>query len=243
MPGLSGAASRPISSVPARPPIRCTPTTSSESSKPSLNFSPTASAHSTPATAPIAKAPNALTDEQDGVMATNPATTPEAAPSVVAWPSRIRSVSSQKSMAVPVAIVVVMNVLAATPLALVAEPALNPYQPNHSRPAPSITNGTLCGRNSVVGQPLRLPRTIARTRPAVPELMWTAVPPGMALACKGKRILPPVSPATPSNEKNKCATGNYQIVARSPANTSHMVNFSRLHPAPEIQVNVMIVKV
>ena len=57
---------------------------------------------------------------------------------------------SQESMAVPVAIVVVMNVVPATPLALVAEPALNPYQPNHSSPAPSITNGTLCGRNSVV---------------------------------------------------------------------------------------------
>src|ERR1700744_2211669 len=139
MAGDSGAASRPTSRVPARPPIRCTPTTSSESSNPSLNFSPTASAHSTPATAPITKAPNALTDEHDGVMATNPATIPEAPPSVVAWPSRIRSVSSQKSMAVPVAIVVVMNVDPATPLELLAEPALNPYQPPHSRPGPSIT--------------------------------------------------------------------------------------------------------
>src|SRR5271155_5462181 len=207
MPGLSGAASRPISSVPARPPIRCTPTTSSESSKPSLNFSPTASAHSTPATAPIAKAPNALTDEQDGVMATNPATMPEAPPSVVAWPSRIRSVSSQKSMAVAVAIVVVMNVAPAAPLELVAEPALNPYQPNHSKPAPSITNGTLCGRNVVAGQPLRLPRTIASTNPAMPALIWTAVPPAKSIACSLLLIQPPWAPVTPSAQNTQCATG------------------------------------
>src|ERR1700730_2678068 len=158
---LSGAASRPTSRVPVKPPIMCTPTTSSESSKPNLNFSPTASAHTTPATNPTTKAPSTLTDEQDGVMATSPATMPDAAPSVVACPSRIRSVSSQASMAVAVAIVVAMNVDPAEPLELVADPALNPNQPNHSNPAPSITNGTLCGRNSAVGQPLRLPRPIA----------------------------------------------------------------------------------
>src|SRR6202000_2358896 len=174
---LSGAATRPTSSVPVNPPIMCTPTTSSESSKPNLNFSPTASAHTPPPTKPMTRAPNTLTDEHDGVMATNPATMPDAAPSVVACPSRIRSVTNQASIAAAVAPVVVVNVDPATPFALVAEPALNPYQPNHSRPAPSITNGTLCGRNNGVGQPLRLPRTIARTRPAVPEVMWTAVPP------------------------------------------------------------------
>src|SRR6202008_3075772 len=125
----------------------------------------------------MTRAPNGLTDPQDGVMATRPATMPDAAPSVVALPSRKRSVSIQPSMAVAVAIVVVMNVDPAAPLALVADPALNPYQPNHSNPAPSITNGRLCGRNSVVGQPRRLPSTIASTRPATPELMCTAVPP------------------------------------------------------------------
>src|SRR3974390_1630496 len=168
---LSGAASRPTSSVPVSPPIMCTPTTSSESSKPSLNFSPTASAHITPATAPTTRAPSTLTDEQDGVMATSPATIPDAAPSVVGFPSRMRSVSSQASMAVAVAIVVVMKVDPAEPLELVADPALTPNQPNHSNPAPSITKGRLCGRNSVVGQPLRLPSTIASANPATPELI------------------------------------------------------------------------
>src|ERR1700727_1031555 len=243
MAGLSGAASRPTSRGPARPPIRCTPTTSSESSKPSLNFSPTASAHSTPAIAPIAKAPTALTDEHDGVMATNPATMPDAPPSVVAWPSRIRSVSSQKSMAVAVAIVVVMNVEPATPLELVAEPALNPYQPNHSRPAPSITNGTLCGRNSVVGQPLRLPRTIASTKPAVPELIWTAVPPAKSIACSLLAIQPPCSAAKPSNANTQCATGKYTNVAHNPANTSQALNLRRSETAPEINATVMIANI
>src|SRR3984957_2829322 len=204
---LSGAATRPTSSVPVKPPPMGTPTTSSESSKPNLNFSPTASAHTTPPTKPITRAPSTLTDEHDGVIATSPATMPEAAPSVVACPSRMRSVSSQASMAVAVAIVVVMNVAPAAPLALVAEPALKPYQPNHSRPAPSITNGTLCGRNSVVGQPLRLPSTIARTKPAVPELIWTAVPPAKSIACSLLAIQPPCSDANPSNAKTQCATG------------------------------------
>src|SRR5246127_1018502 len=207
MAGLSGAASRPTSSVPVRPPHKWTPTTSSESSKPSLNFSPQASAHTTPATRPTTNAPTALTDEQDGVMATSPATMPDAAPSVVALPSRIRSVSSQPSMAVAVATVVVINVAPATPLALVADPALNPYQPNHSNPAPSITNGRLCGRNSVVAQPRRLPSTIANTRPATPELMWTAVPPAKSIACSLLAIQPPFSDAKPSNAKTQGATG------------------------------------
>jgi len=49
-----------------------------------LNFRPTESAHSAPATAPIIKAPLALTAAQAGVIATRPATTPEAAPRLVA---------------------------------------------------------------------------------------------------------------------------------------------------------------
>src|SRR5262245_43643766 len=103
----------------------CTPTTSSESSKPNLNFRPTASAQTTPAIAPTASAPSTFTDEQDGVMATSPATMPDAAPSVVGLPSRMRSTSSQASIAVAVAMVVVMNVDPAEPLELVADPALN----------------------------------------------------------------------------------------------------------------------
>ena len=51
---------------------------------PNRYFSPTARAQSTPARAPTAIAPSGVTAEQDGVIATRPATTPEAAPSDVA---------------------------------------------------------------------------------------------------------------------------------------------------------------
>ena len=43
---------------------------------------------------------------------------------------------------------VVVNASAAIGLAASALPALNPNQPNHSRPAPSSVNGTLCGRSA-----------------------------------------------------------------------------------------------
>src|SRR3981189_861873 len=127
----------------------CTPTTSRASSKPNLNSSPTASAQKAPPKKPTASAPRTLTDEQDGVIATSPATMPEAAPNEVGCPSRIFSTSSQASIAAPVATGGVTNVDAATPPELRAEPALNPYQPNHRRPAPSMTNGRLCGRIGV----------------------------------------------------------------------------------------------
>src|ERR1043165_1123914 len=144
--GASLVATRPTSNVPTIPPTRWTPTTSRESSNPNLNFKPTARAHSAPAATPITSAPTTFTEEQDGVIATSPASMPDAAPSDVACPSRIRSVSSQASMAAAVATVVVTKVDPATPLADTAEPALKPYQPNHSKPAPSITKGRLCGR-------------------------------------------------------------------------------------------------
>src|SRR5689334_415650 len=156
---------------------------------------------------PTTSAPRTFTDEQDGVIATRPATMPDAAPSEVAFPSRILSTSSQASIAVPVATVVVTNVDAAIPPELSADPALKPYQPNHSRPAPSITNGRLCGRIGVPGQPLRLPRTRANAKPAAPELICTAVPPAKSIALSLLAIQPPVSPVKPSNANTQCATG------------------------------------
>ena len=160
-----------------------------------------------PAPTPMARAPTTFTEEQDGVIATRPATMPEAAPRVVAWPSRIRSVSSQPSIAAAVATVVVTNVVPAIPPAPSAEPALNPYQPNHSSPAPSITNGRLCGRIGDEGQPRRLPRMSASTRPAVPALMCTAVPPAKSMALSWVAIQPPFSPVTPSKANTQWATG------------------------------------
>ena len=138
-----------------------------------------------PRTKPTTNAPRTFTDEQDGVIATRPATMPEAAPkrrrlavadSLGEQPGqhrrRRRDRRGDECRA------------GAHRSTLVADPALKPYQPNHSRPAPSITNGRLCGRIGVVGQPLRRPRMIASTRPAVPALMCTAVPPAKSIAPK-----------------------------------------------------------
>src|SRR5689334_21192785 len=93
----------PINTQPRMPPTRCTPTTSSESSRPNLNFRPTAYAQPVPATTPTTSAPTVLTAPQAGVIATRPATTPEAAPSEVALPCKTRSISSQPSIAAMVA--------------------------------------------------------------------------------------------------------------------------------------------
>ena len=72
-----------------------------------------------------------------------------------------------------------------------AEPALKPNQPNHSRPAPSMTRVRLCGRIGSRFQPSRLPSMMARARPATPALMWTAVPPAKSIAFELLAIQPP----------------------------------------------------
>ncbi len=70
---------------------------------------------------------------------------------------------------------------AAVPSAASSEPALKPNQPNQSRPAPIMTSGTLCGRIATLPKPTRLPTTRARTRAAIPALMWTTVPPAKSI--------------------------------------------------------------
>ena len=96
--------------------MRWTPTTSSESSRPNLYFRLIATAQTMPAMAPMISAPRVFTAPQDGVIATRPATTPDAAPSEVALPCRIRSTSSQPSIAAMVASVVFMNVTPVSPM-------------------------------------------------------------------------------------------------------------------------------
>src|SRR2546423_13421035 len=176
--------------VPVRPPTRCTPTTSSESSNPNRYFRLTAMEHSAPAIRPIAMPPSGLTNAQAGVIATSPATAPDAAPTVVGRPSRNCSTASQPSTPAQVATVVVVNASPAIPSAAPSEPALNPYHPNHSSDAPSSTNGTLCGFIGSLRQPTRLPSTRASARPADPALMCTAVPPAKSSAFSLFRIQP-----------------------------------------------------
>src|SRR5438128_4378472 len=151
--------------APRTPPTKWTARTSSESSNLSLNFTPTARAQKAPAATPITVAPSRLTKPQAGVMATRPATAPDAAPRGVDFPSLTFSTPIQASRAAAVAVLVLRNAWAARLLAPSADPALKPNQPNHRMPAPSTVKGTLCGSIEVPGQPLRLPATSANPAP------------------------------------------------------------------------------
>src|SRR4051812_10271514 len=90
------------------------------------------------------------TNPDAGVIATSPATAPDAAPTVVARLCRIHSGISHPNTAPAVPSCVATNADPASPPEASAEPALNPNQPNHRMPAPRITSGTLCGRNPSV---------------------------------------------------------------------------------------------
>src|SRR4051812_24677708 len=77
----------PVSSAPEIPPSACTPNTSSESSALIRRLSPvTPHKHTTPAIRPIANAPGMPTLPAAGVIATSPATAPDAAPSIDGLP-------------------------------------------------------------------------------------------------------------------------------------------------------------
>ena len=91
--------------------------------------------------------------------------------------------------------------------ALRAEPALKPNQPNHSSPAPSMTSVMLWGRIGTLPKPCRLPRTRARASPAMPALMWIAVPPAKSIALTWLAIQPPFSAASPSKANTQWAAG------------------------------------
>lgn len=72
-----------------------------------------------------------------GVIATKPATAPDAAPTVDALPVWAHEINIHVTAAMPVAICVATNALVAFVPAQAAEPALKPNHPNHSRAAPS----------------------------------------------------------------------------------------------------------
>src|SRR3989338_4335384 len=96
-----------------------------------------------------------------GVMATNPTTMAVAPPTAVGLPDRIMSRTLHATSVAAGASIVVTNARPAMLLAARALPALKPNQPNHSRPDPRSTNGTLCGSSEDEGYSCRLPTTIA----------------------------------------------------------------------------------
>src|SRR5262245_40631590 len=97
-------------------------------------------------------------------MTTRPATAPEQKPRMLGLPLKIHSATAHVKEATAVAIVVVVNALAATTSAATAEPALNPYQPTQSMPVPTMHRTMLCGGIGCLPKPRRLPRIKHRTR-------------------------------------------------------------------------------
>ena len=90
-------------------------------------------------------APLMPTKPQAGVIATRPATAPDAAPSIDGLPLNIHSANIHDSTAAAVATSVLTNASAAVSAASSADPALKPNQPTHSSDAPIIVNVRLCG--------------------------------------------------------------------------------------------------
>src|SRR5580693_7326008 len=87
--------------------------------------------HTTPATTPMTTAAVGPTKPDAGVMATKPATAPEAIPSTLGLPLLTHSANIQASAAAAVAIWVANMAMPARPSAAPAEPALKPNQPTH----------------------------------------------------------------------------------------------------------------
>ena len=104
-------------------------------------------------------------------MQTNPATSPEAAPSTLGLPRVIHSIPDHDSAPAAAAKCVAANALAAMPSAAKALPALKPNQPTQSKPAPSTVYVRLCGGIASLPYPVRLPSTKAAARPAMPALI------------------------------------------------------------------------
>src|SRR6188472_4160817 len=98
-----------------------------------------------------------LKNPATGVIATRPTTMAVAAPTPVGFQVRITSSSVHTTKVAAGASIVATNARPAIGLAASALPALNPNHPNQSRPAPSSTNGTLCGTIDGDGYSWRLP--------------------------------------------------------------------------------------
>src|ERR1700729_3985676 len=105
----------------------------------------------TPAAMPMASAPSGSTKPDAGVIATRPATAPDAAPSTEGLPLAIHSANIQPRAAAAVAIWVTDIAMPARPFAAVAEPALKPNQPTQSKDAPITAYARLYGAMFIVG--------------------------------------------------------------------------------------------
>src|ERR671925_1779270 len=132
------------------------------------------------------------TNPDAGVMATSPATAPEAAPTVEGLPVCAHDTSAHVTAAMPVATWVATNALVAFVAAAAAEPALKPNQPNHSSAAPSTISDMLCASIGTLPYPSLRPSIKAITRPDQPDVMCMTVPPA-----KSSAPTQPPKPAAP----------------------------------------------
>src|SRR5208283_270132 len=95
---------------------------------------------------PMISAPVGLTKPEAGVMATRPATAPDAMPMTVGFLAISHSIAIQPSVAAAVAICVAAAAMPAWPSwDSTADPALNPNQPTHSSEAPMTLYAGLYG--------------------------------------------------------------------------------------------------
>src|SRR5262245_38020887 len=153
-----------------------------------------------PAAKPITIADSGVTKPEAGVIATSPATAPDAAPSMVGLPVLNHSATIQPSAARDAAVCVTTKALVARPPALSADPALNPNQPTHSMDAPMTANGRLCGGVATFPKPERFPMISTATRAEIPEEMCTTVPPAKSSA--------PIVRSQPPVPQTQCASGS-----------------------------------
>src|ERR1700712_3115273 len=165
---------------------------------------------------------------QAGVIATRPATAPDAAPMEVGLPSLNFSTISQPRIPAAGATIVLIQARAEMPSAAPSEPALKPNQPNQRSAAPRSVSGTLCGLTIPLANPTRLPSTSASARPAAPALICTAVPPAKSFTPRPKTDQPPsVRPLAPTVKLNTHeATGKYTRVTQTPAKIIHDPNLA-----------------
>src|SRR5690606_961779 len=102
-------------------------------------------------------------------------------------------------------------------------------------------------------KPIRLPSTYAPTRPAIPALMWTTVPPAKssaphcqispAFALVASTTFAAVYASGPAQNHTMCAIGRYENVNHSTANTSTAENFTRSANAPRMRHTVIAANV
>src|SRR4249920_921931 len=98
-----------------------------------------------PASEPRTIAPIGPTKPQAGVIATSPATAPDAAPNMLGLPLTVHSANIQPSTAHAVASWVLTRTIPAIPSTANSLPTLNPNQPTHNSEAPTIVKARLCG--------------------------------------------------------------------------------------------------